>query len=109
MIICTYTGRLKFLAAEPSIRTLQSGRTGSLRVASAKGLFNASVDCSVVTRPQTRKAGVENQLSKLCICGSRLVHLACKVRSTLHTFSGGVYHQNGGTHDHPRPTVRLHL
>ncbi|KAJ7342910.1 hypothetical protein DFH08DRAFT_703505, partial [Mycena albidolilacea] len=63
-----------------------------------------SVDCSVVTRPQTRKAGVENQLSKLCICGSRLVHLACKVQSTLHTFSGGVYYQNGGTHNHPRPT-----
>ncbi|KAJ7831864.1 hypothetical protein B0H14DRAFT_2592431 [Mycena olivaceomarginata] len=50
--------------------------------------------------PSTRKAGVENQLSKLCIWGLDLSILLA---------SGGVYHQNGGTHDHPRPTVRLHL
>jgi hypothetical protein len=85
-------------------------KDGKLTRRQCQGIIQCeSVDCSVVTRPQTRKAGVENQLSKLCICGSRLVHLACKVRSTLHTFSGGVYYQNGGTHDHPRPTVRLHL
>ncbi|KAJ7756530.1 hypothetical protein B0H14DRAFT_3896312 [Mycena olivaceomarginata] len=85
-------------------------KDGKLTRRQCQGIIQCeSVDCSMVTRPQTRKAGVENQLSKLCICGSRLVHLACKVRSTLHTFSGGVYYQNGGTHDHPRPTVRLHL
>ncbi|KAJ7771904.1 hypothetical protein B0H14DRAFT_2402183, partial [Mycena olivaceomarginata] len=79
-------------------------KDGKLTRRQCQGIIQCeSVDCSVVTCPQTRKAGVENQLSKLCICGSRLVHLACKVRSTLHTFSGGVYYQNGGTHNHPRP------
>ncbi|KAJ7856365.1 hypothetical protein B0H14DRAFT_3136075 [Mycena olivaceomarginata] len=73
-------------------------KDGKLTRRQCQGIIQCeSVDCSVVTCPQTRKAGVENQLSKLCICGS--IFLA----------SGGVYYQNGGTHDHPRPTVRLHL
>ncbi|KAF7372007.1 hypothetical protein MVEN_00058900 [Mycena venus] len=66
-------------------------------------------DCTIVTRPQTRTAGLEKQLSQPCECGANRIHYPCEVRSTLHTFSGGVYYQNGGTHDHPRPTVRLHL
>ncbi|KAJ7854107.1 hypothetical protein B0H14DRAFT_2353941 [Mycena olivaceomarginata] len=68
-----------------------------------------NLECGVVTRPHTRSQSVEKQLLKPCICGANLVHRTCDVRSTLHTFAGGVRYQNGGTHDHPRPTVRLHL
>ncbi|KAJ7761346.1 hypothetical protein B0H16DRAFT_1211916, partial [Mycena metata] len=65
--------------------------------------------CQVVTRPQTRTDGVAKQLAKACACGSKLVHTTCSVRSTLNTFIGGIYYQNGGTHDHSRPTLRLHM
>ncbi|KAJ7719113.1 hypothetical protein B0H16DRAFT_1336930, partial [Mycena metata] len=68
-----------------------------------------NTNCQVVTRPQTRPSGLVKQLSAPCSCGSQLVHYSCSVRSTLHTFVGGVYYYNGGTHNHSRPTVRLHM
>ncbi|KAJ7711631.1 hypothetical protein B0H16DRAFT_1816471 [Mycena metata] len=65
--------------------------------------------CQIITRPQTRRAGIDKQLEKSCACGAKLSHQPCEVISSLYTFKGGVYYQNGGTHLHPHPTVRLHL
>ncbi|KAJ7658759.1 hypothetical protein DFH06DRAFT_442939 [Mycena polygramma] len=65
--------------------------------------------CPIVVRPQSRKTGIDKQLSVECSCGSELIHHPCDVTSILHTFNGGVHYQNGGTHDHVRPTVRLHM
>jgi hypothetical protein len=71
-----------------------------------QGIIECENDnCFVAIRPQSRPAGIAKQLAQGCDCGAKLVHQTCNVRSTLHTFSGGVYYQNGGTHDHPRPTV----
>ncbi|KAJ6548940.1 hypothetical protein B0H19DRAFT_1300070, partial [Mycena capillaripes] len=79
---------------------------GKLTRRQCQGVLECDEDeCSVVTRPQTREAGLQMQLSRPCTCGAQLVHRPCTVRSTLHTFSGGVYYQNGGTHQHSRPTL----
>ncbi|KAJ6523273.1 hypothetical protein DFH09DRAFT_1420994, partial [Mycena vulgaris] len=75
-----------------------------------QGVIECESDaCAVVTRPQTRRTGIEKQLAQACACGEKLVHHACDVVSVLHTFQDGVHYQNGGTHDHSRPTVRLHM
>lgn len=66
-------------------------------------------ECTIITRPQTRASGIAKQLEEPCACGGNFIHHSCDVLSTLHTFKGGVYYHNGGTHHHSRPTVRLHL
>ncbi|KAG1897644.1 uncharacterized protein F5891DRAFT_1279888 [Suillus fuscotomentosus] len=37
--------------------------------------------CEVVTRPQTRRAGIMGQLNASCLCGSQLKHIDCGVTS----------------------------
>ncbi|KAJ7733876.1 hypothetical protein B0H14DRAFT_2543346 [Mycena olivaceomarginata] len=110
MIICTYTGRLKFLAAEPAIRTLQSGRTGSLRVASAKGLFNARVS-TVLWSPALKhvKLGWRTNFPSSASAGLDLSLLLARCGPPYTPSVAGFITKMGGTHDHPRPTVRLHL
>ncbi|KAJ7091038.1 hypothetical protein C8R44DRAFT_585422, partial [Mycena epipterygia] len=61
--------------------------------------------CNIVVRPQTRVAGIQKQLDKPCACGAQLAHHPCDVVSTLHTFKSGIYYQNGGSHNHSRPTL----
>ncbi|KAF8833135.1 hypothetical protein BDN67DRAFT_1006384 [Paxillus ammoniavirescens] len=66
--------------------------------------------CGVITRPQTRQAKVQAQLTKGCICGSKLQYLdSCPATSTLHAFRDGVFFIHKGTHNHPRPAHKLHL
>ncbi|KAJ7671085.1 hypothetical protein B0H17DRAFT_1209140 [Mycena rosella] len=83
---------------------------GKLTRRKCQGVIECEGDeCTIVTRPQTRRAGLERQLAQPCLCGANLVHYSCDVLSTLHTFKDGIYYQNGGVHHHSRPTVRLHL
>ncbi|KIJ93842.1 hypothetical protein K443DRAFT_111442, partial [Laccaria amethystina LaAM-08-1] len=65
--------------------------------------------CGIVTRPQTTAKGINAQLQKGCECGAHLIHQECPVRSFLWQWSGGIYYQNGGDHEHKRPTHLLHL
>lgn len=66
--------------------------------------------CKVITRPQTRRAKVQIQVSKHCLCGGRLqYHDSCAATSTLYSYRDGVYFVHRGTHDHPWPTHVLHL
>ncbi|KAJ7872441.1 hypothetical protein B0H13DRAFT_2669428 [Mycena leptocephala] len=68
---------------------------GKLTRRQCQGIIECeNAECTVVTRPQTRAAGIAKQLSQSCTCGANLVHHTCDVRSTLHTFGGGVYYQN---------------
>ncbi|KAJ7031884.1 hypothetical protein C8F04DRAFT_887580, partial [Mycena alexandri] len=70
---------------------------GKLARRQCQGIIECeNANCQVVTRPQSRPNGVAKQISAPCTCGSKLVHYSCSVRSTLHTFLGGVYYQNGG-------------
>ncbi|KAF8173335.1 hypothetical protein K438DRAFT_1551160, partial [Mycena galopus ATCC 62051] len=75
----------------------ETWQRGNLSRRQCLGVIECQGDeCMVFTRPQTRKSGIENQLAKLCTCGAKLVHRSCDVRSTLHSFSEGVYYQNAG-------------
>ncbi|KAG1899810.1 uncharacterized protein F5891DRAFT_1278628 [Suillus fuscotomentosus] len=65
--------------------------------------------CEVVTRPQTRRAGIMGQLNASCLCGSQLKHIDCGVTSVLYSFKGGVYYIHKGIHHHPKQTHILHL
>jgi hypothetical protein len=65
--------------------------------------------CGIITRPQTTAKGIDAQLQKGCECGAHLIHQECPVRSFLWQWSGGIYYQNGGDHEHKRPTHLLHL
>lgn len=65
--------------------------------------------CEVVTRPQTRRAGIMAQLKAQCLCGGQLMHIDCGVTSVLYSFKGGVYYIHQGVHNHPKQTHVLHL
>ncbi|KAG1898981.1 uncharacterized protein F5891DRAFT_1040935 [Suillus fuscotomentosus] len=65
--------------------------------------------CEVVTRPQTRRAGIMGQLNASCLCGSQLKHIDCGATSVLYSFKGGVYYIHKGIHHHPKQTHILHL
>ncbi|KAF9236620.1 hypothetical protein BU15DRAFT_49826 [Melanogaster broomeanus] len=66
--------------------------------------------CNVITRPQTRCAKVPEQLEQSCLCGGKLQYKdSCSATSTLYSFRDGVFFVHRGTHDHPRPTHKLHL
>ncbi|KAG1792342.1 uncharacterized protein HD556DRAFT_1482045, partial [Suillus plorans] len=65
--------------------------------------------CEVITRPQTRWAGIMGQLNASCLCGSQLKHIDCGVTSVLYSFKGGVYYIHKGIHHHPKQTHILHL
>lgn len=65
--------------------------------------------CGIITRPQTTARGIDSQLRKGCECGAILIHQQCEVRSFLWQWSGGIYYNNGGNHEHKRPTHLLHL
>jgi hypothetical protein len=64
--------------------------------------------CEVVTRPQTRRAGIMGQLNASCSCGGQLTHVDCGVMSVLYSFKGGVYYIHKGVHHHPKQTHILH-
>ncbi|KAJ7818092.1 hypothetical protein B0H14DRAFT_2601585 [Mycena olivaceomarginata] len=98
------------LGDEEARLMLSRGRMESSPDVNAKVFLSATMTNALSSpAPQTRATGLQKQLSGSCACGAQLVHQSCGVRSSLHTFSGGVYYQNGGTHTHSRPTVRLHL
>ena len=65
--------------------------------------------CGIITHPQTTARGIDSQLRKGCECGAILIHQQCEVRSFLWQWSGGIYYNNGGNHEHKRPTHLLHL
>ncbi|KAG2137757.1 hypothetical protein BD769DRAFT_1638057 [Suillus cothurnatus] len=65
--------------------------------------------CEVITRPQTRRAGITGQLNASCLCGGQLTHVDCGVMSVLYSFKGGVYYIHKGVHQHPKQTHILHL
>ncbi|KAG1875441.1 hypothetical protein DFJ58DRAFT_756335 [Suillus subalutaceus] len=65
--------------------------------------------CEVVTRPQTRRAGIMGQLNASCRCGGQLTHVDCGVMSVLYSYKGGVYYIHKGVHHHPKQTHILHL
>ncbi|KAG1741189.1 hypothetical protein EDB19DRAFT_1706822, partial [Suillus lakei] len=65
--------------------------------------------CEVVTRPQTRRAGIMRQLNVPCLCGGKLTHIDCGVMSVLYSFKDGVYYIHKGVHNHPKQTHLLHL
>ncbi|KAG1845279.1 hypothetical protein DFJ58DRAFT_509474 [Suillus subalutaceus] len=44
--------------------------------------------CDVVTRPQTRRAGIMGQLNASYLCGGQLTHVDCGVMSVLYSFKG---------------------
>ncbi|KAJ7789297.1 hypothetical protein B0H14DRAFT_2397614, partial [Mycena olivaceomarginata] len=75
---------------------------GKLTHRQCQGIICENLECGVVTRPHTRSQSVEKQLLKPCICGANLVHRTCDVRSTLHTFAGGVRYQNAIVQQQPK-------
>lgn len=68
--------------------------------------------CRFLLRPHTKSRARSKQLEGSCSavgCGLKLKHLTCDVKSTLWTWSGGVYFSNKGYHNHQRPPHILHL
>ncbi|KAJ7190032.1 hypothetical protein GGX14DRAFT_328543, partial [Mycena pura] len=90
--------------------TADTWQGGKLTRRKCLGIIECDADdCLITIRPQSRPSGIEKQLSQSCVCGGKLHHQPCGLLSTLHTYKNGVFYQNGGNHQHSRPTVRLHL
>ncbi|KAJ6623169.1 hypothetical protein B0H10DRAFT_2011520, partial [Mycena sp. CBHHK59/15] len=87
--------------------TWQGGKTTRRKCHGVIKCENKS--CAIIVRPQSTLARIQHQLSKDCRCGAALSHIPCPIISTLYSFKYGIYYENGGHHDHPRCTHRLHL
>lgn len=112
------TGKLR---SHWSYETTGGDKTGDMNAEDYNDGYKTSRDCKgvlmcdnrrqcrIVVRAQTREDQIEKQLDKSCDCGSPLIRVYCGVTQTLRKFADGVHFRNSGTHDHVRPTHKLHL